>query len=195
MNEMTRSDNLAQVSLPVQGMTCAACVAKVEKVLKNLAGVQEVHVNLLVGKAAVAYASDQAGVPQMVKAIQEIGYEVPEEEILLTVRGMTCSACVAKVEKAVKGLPGVTSVVVNLLAESAKVKFYPGALDKTRIKKEINALGYEASEKLIGQEVGAIEIGRATMRKITESGLSIRLQCHRYSPGCRYPLSFHRASG
>jgi len=152
VNEPTRNENLAQVSLPVEGMTCAACVAKVEKALKNITGVQEVNVNLLSGKAAVSYSSNQAGVPQMVKVIQEIGYEVPEEEILLTVRGMTCAACVAKVEKAVKGMPGVTSVVVNLPAESAKVRFYPGAVDKTRIKKEINALGYEASEKLSGQE-------------------------------------------
>lgn len=152
MSETIRSENLAQVSLPVQGMTCAACVSRVEKVLKNLAGVQEVQVNLLSSKAAVAYASGQTGVPQMVKAIQDIGYEVPEEEVLLTVRGMTCAACVSKVEKAIKGLPGITSVVVNLPAESAKVKFYPGAVDKTRIKKEINALGYEASEKVTGQE-------------------------------------------
>lgn len=149
---MMENENLGQVSLPVQGMSCTACVAKVEKTLKSISGVQEVHVNLLVGKAAVAYETDKAGVPQMVKAIQDIGYEVPEEEILLTVRGMTCAACVAKVEKAVKGIPGVTSVVVNLPAESTKVKFYPGAVDKTRIKKEINALGYEASEKLSGQE-------------------------------------------
>ncbi|KJR45355.1 Lead, cadmium, zinc and mercury transporting ATPase [Desulfosporosinus sp. I2] len=152
MSETMRSDKLAQVSLPIEGMTCAACVAKVEKALKNMAGVQEVHVNLLSGKAAVAYASDQAGVPQMVKMIQDLGYEVPEEEVLLTVRGMSCAACVAKVEKALKGMPGVTSVVVNLPAESAKVKFYPGAVDKTRIKKEINAMGYEASEKVTGQE-------------------------------------------
>lgn len=152
MSETMRSDNLVQVSLPIEGMTCAACVAKVEKTLKNMAGVQEVHVNLLSGKAAVVYASEQAGVPQMVKMIQDIGYEVPEEEVLLTVRGMSCAACVAKVEKAVKGMPGVTSVVVNLPAESAKVKFYPGAVDKSRIKKEIHALGYEASEKVTGQE-------------------------------------------
>jgi len=152
MSETSRSEHYAQVSLPVEGMTCAACVAKVEKTLKNMAGVQEVHVNLLSGKAAVAYASDQVGVPQMVKLIQDIGYEVPEEEVLLTVRGMSCAACVAKVEKTVKGMPGVTSVVVNLPAESAKVTFYPGAVDKTRIKKEIRALGYEASEKVTGQE-------------------------------------------
>ncbi len=152
MSETMSSENLAQVSLPVQGMTCAACVAKVEKALKSITGVQEVHVNLLSGKATVTYVSKQAGVPKMVKTIQDLGYEVPEEEILITVRGMTCAACVGKVEKAVKGLPGVTSVAVNLLAESAKVKFYPGAVDKARIKKEINALGYEASEKLTGQE-------------------------------------------
>ncbi|WP_052090591.1 heavy metal translocating P-type ATPase [Desulfosporosinus sp. HMP52] len=152
MSETIRNEHLAQVSLPVQGMSCAACVAKVEKTLKTMTGVQEVHVNLLSGKAAVTYESNQAGVPQMVKMIQDIGYEVPEEEVLLTVRGMSCAACVAKVEKAVKGMPGVTSVVVNLPAESAKVKFYPGAVDKARIKKEIQALGYEASEKVTGQE-------------------------------------------
>ncbi|HBV85482.1 MAG TPA: heavy metal translocating P-type ATPase [Desulfosporosinus sp.] len=152
MSETIRNEHLAQVSLPVQGMSCAACVAKVEKTLETMTGVQEVHVNLLSGKAAVTYESNQAGVPQMVKMIQDIGYEVPEEEVLLTVRGMSCAACVAKVEKAVKGMPGVTLVVVNLPAESAKVKFYPGAVDKTRIKKEIQALGYEVSEKVTGQE-------------------------------------------
>lgn len=88
----------------------------------------------------------------MVKAIQDIGYEAPEEEVHLTVCGMSCAACAARVEKSVKALPGVTAVIVNLPAESAKVRFYPGAVDKVLIKKEINALGYEASEKLTGQE-------------------------------------------
>ncbi|HVJ47705.1 heavy metal translocating P-type ATPase [Desulfitobacterium sp.] len=151
MNSEMEKENVEQVSLPVQGMTCAACVAKVEKTLKSITGVQKVNVNLMSGKVSVSYMPDKAGVPQMVKAIQDVGYVVPEEEVLLTVRGMSCAACVAKIEKGVKGLPGVTSVVVNLPAESTKVKFYPGAVDKSRIKKEIKALGYEASEKLSGQ--------------------------------------------
>jgi Cu+-exporting ATPase len=140
-----------KVSFAIHGMSCAACVAKVEKALKNMAGVVDARVNLVAGKATVEYFPDQVGVPQMARAIQAIGYEVPEEEVLLTVRGMSCAACVARVEKAVKALPGVTSVVVNLPAESARVRFYPGAVDKGRIKKEINALGYEATEKLSGQ--------------------------------------------
>ncbi|MDK2880404.1 MAG: P-type Cu+ transporter [Clostridia bacterium] len=142
----------ARVILPVRGMTCAACVARVEKTLKNLPGVVEARVNLVAGKAAVDYLPERVSVPQMVEAVREIGYEVPEEEVLLSVRGMTCAACVARVERTLRALPGVTSVVVNLPAESAKVRFYPGAVDKSRIKQEINALGYEASEKLTGQE-------------------------------------------
>lgn len=152
MSVAVDSKKVLQVNLPVQGMSCAACVAKVEKSLKNMTGVEEVNVNLLSGKAVVGYAPDKVGVPQMVKVIQDLGYEVPEEEVLLTVRGMSCAACVAKVEKAVKAIPGVTSVVVNLPAESAKIRFYPGAVDKARIKKDINELGYEASERLTGQE-------------------------------------------
>jgi len=142
---------LARVSLPVQGMSCAACVAKVEKALRNMPGVEEVQVNLLTGKAAVEYHPDRASIPWMATTIQEIGYEVPEEEMLLTVRGMSCAACIAKVEKVVQGIPGVTAVAVSLPAESARIRYYPGTVDRALIKKEINALGYEAAEKLSGE--------------------------------------------
>ncbi len=58
MSETTRSEHLAQVSLPVQGMTCAACVAKVEKTLKTMTGVQEVHVNLLLVVSPITFPSN-----------------------------------------------------------------------------------------------------------------------------------------
>ena len=144
--------DLAEVALVVQGMTCAACVARVERMLGRLNGVASVHVNLLTGKAAVEYQPGKTGIAEMVKTIRDLGYEVPEEEVLLTVRGMSCAACVARVERAVKALPGVISAVVNLPAESAKISYYSGAIEKARIKSEIDAIGYEASEKLTGSE-------------------------------------------
>lgn len=147
----SEKNGVARVNLPVMGMSCAACVARVEKALKNMAGIADASVNLVAGKVTVEYFPEQVGISEMVQTIRDLGYAVPEEEILLAVRGMSCAACVARVEKAVKTLPGVTSVVVNLPAESARVRFYPGTVDKGRIKKEINALGYEAMEKLSGQ--------------------------------------------
>ncbi|MDP2646370.1 MAG: heavy metal translocating P-type ATPase [Desulfobacterales bacterium] len=140
------------ISLPVQGMTCASCVSRVEKAMKNINGIENVVVNLLAGKAAVKFDPGKVNIPQMARAIEEIGYQVPQEEILLTVRGMSCAACVSKVEKGVSAIPGVTNVVVNLPGESARVKFYAGAVDKLRLKKSIRELGYEATEKLTGQE-------------------------------------------
>jgi len=142
---------LKQAVLPVEGMSCASCVAKIEKALGNLSGVAEAKVNLLAGKAHVEYDPDKTGVPAMAKAIQDLGYRVVKEEALLHVGGMSCASCVSKVEKAVGGLAGVTKVVVNLPAESVKVEFYPGTVTKTEIKKVIKELGYEASEKLQGQ--------------------------------------------
>ncbi|MBE3581939.1 MAG: copper-translocating P-type ATPase [Thermoanaerobacteraceae bacterium] len=141
-----------RISLPVEGMSCASCVAKVEKALKNIPGVQAVQVNLLTRKATVEYNPRGTHVMDLVKTIQELGYNVPQEEVLLNVRGMSCASCVAKVERVVKSLPGVTEVVVNLPAESARVRFYPGAISKGEIKKAIGKLGYEASEKVTGQE-------------------------------------------
>lgn len=141
-----------RISLPVEGMSCASCVAKVEKALKNIPGVQAVQVNLLTRKATVEYNPGKVQVMELVKTIEELGYNVPQEEVLLNVRGMSCAACVAKVEKVVKTLPGVTEVVVNLPTESARVRFYPGVVGKSEIKKVIGELGYEASEKVTGQE-------------------------------------------
>ncbi|GFN22250.1 heavy metal translocating P-type ATPase [Thermanaeromonas sp. C210] len=141
-----------RISLPVEGMSCASCVAKVEKALKNIPGVQAVQVNLLTRKATVEYNPRETHVMDLIKTIQELGYNVPQEEVLLNVRGMSCASCVAKVERVVKSLPGVTEVVVNLPAESARVRFYPGSVSKGEIKKAISELGYEASEKVTGQE-------------------------------------------
>lgn len=152
MDAAVDRQDLATATLIVQGMSCAACVARVERALKQLDGVAGVHVNLLTGKAAVEYHPGGVGIAEMVNAVRDLGYEVPEEELLLTVRGMSCAACVARVERAVRALPGVTEAVVNLPAESAKIRYYAGAIDKARIKSEIDAIGYEASERLTGSE-------------------------------------------
>ncbi len=144
------TQGLKQAVLPVEGMSCAACVAKIEKALGNLSGVVEAKVNLLAGKAYVQYDGERTGIPAMAKAIQDIGYQVLPEEILLQVSGMSCASCVSKVEKAVGGLAGVTGVVVNLAAESVKIEFYPGTVTVAEIKKVIKELGYEATERLQG---------------------------------------------
>ncbi|WP_034634185.1 heavy metal translocating P-type ATPase [Desulfofundulus thermocisternus] len=143
---------MAQVSIPVEGMSCAACAARVERALKNTPGVTGAAVNLVTGKAGVEYDPGKVSVEQLVKTIRELGYQVPAEEVYLSVRGMSCAACVARVERAVSGLPGVADVAVSLPAETARITYYPGAVTPGRIKEVIAELGYEVAEKTTGRE-------------------------------------------
>lgn len=65
----------------------------------------------------------------------------------LDVVGMTCSACVAHVEKSVRKLPGVNSVQVNLLTNSMSVDFDDNELDIEKIIESVQDAGYEAFPK------------------------------------------------
>jgi len=131
------------ISIPIRGMTCASCVAHVEHALRGVDGVEDVAVNLATERATLRF--DPAAVPMadLVRAVQETGYEVPTETVVLPVGGMTCAACVAHVEEALRGVPGVVSAAVNLATEKATVTFIPGVAGLADFKKAVSEAGYE----------------------------------------------------
>src|SRR6266542_2060992 len=143
-----------EITLPVAGMTCAACVRKVEKALSGLPGVQEANVNLPAGKAAVTYDPSAASPSEMERAVTDIGYEVPLARLELLVLGMTPGHCDLIIEKALRALPGVRDVVVNCATDSVRVDYLDVAVSPATIKKTIRERGYEVSEKGEG-EAGA----------------------------------------
>jgi P-type Cu+ transporter len=109
------------LELPIGGMTCASCVARVEKAIARVPGVIRASVNLATERATIEAESAQvqAGVAD---AIRSAGYEVPESELVLNISGMTCASCVARVERVLGKVTGVSSVSVNLATEQASVK-------------------------------------------------------------------------
>ncbi|MFA5881874.1 MAG: heavy metal translocating P-type ATPase [Eubacteriales bacterium] len=139
------------VILTVNGMMCASCVAHVEKALQGLAGVESAEVNLATAKVSVKYDTQITGVPEMVQAVSELGFEVGKEELSLKVSGMSCAACVSKVEKAIKAIPGVIEAEVNLSTGSVRVTSYAGTVDKAGIKGIIRDLGYGVLERADAQ--------------------------------------------
>ncbi|MFT9485936.1 MAG: heavy metal translocating P-type ATPase [Tepidibacillus sp.] len=139
-----------EITLSVEGMTCASCVSTIEKALNHLQGVMSAKVNLTAGKANIEYSEQKVGVEDFVKAIKDVGYEVGLENLILNVHGMTCASCVSKVEKVVGNLAGIKGVHVNLATETVKVEYYLGSVEKQKIKHEISQLGYQVMEKLSG---------------------------------------------
>jgi Cu+-exporting ATPase len=137
----------ADVVMPVRGMTCAACVSRVERALTALPGVHAASVNLAAEQATVSYEAATTGPLELAEAIQRTGFQVPEEELELHLTGMTCASCVSRVEAVLERLPGVRSVQVNLATEQAAVRLTAGAVGSSDLVAAVERAGFGASLK------------------------------------------------
>ncbi|MGH9329599.1 MAG: heavy metal translocating P-type ATPase, partial [Vicinamibacterales bacterium] len=125
-------------------MSCASCVAKVERAMSRLAGVQSASVNLAAERATVSYEPDRLGVSDIAKAIEDLGYDVPLEKQTFSVQGMSCASCVAKLERALHAVPGVMRASVNLGTEKARVEA-AGRVPFEDLQRAVEAIGYTAA--------------------------------------------------
>ncbi|AWI55641.1 heavy metal translocating P-type ATPase (plasmid) [Aquabacterium olei] len=133
---------LAPLSLPIEGMTCASCVKRVEKALARVPGVRDVAVNLATERAMVHLEGGQAvDLSALTAAVTQAGYAVPERTTELAVEGMTCASCVGRVERALRKVPGVSEASVNLATERATVR---GVAPSDALIAAIARAGYEA---------------------------------------------------
>ena len=169
----------ARVSLNVLGMTCAACSARVEKGLRKLPGVQDANVNLAMERASVAYDPAQVKPEEMVAKIRDLGYDVAIERVQLSLVGMTCANCAARIERGLNKLPGVQATV-NFGAETAHVAYIAGVVTPDDLVRKVKDLGYDA---FLPQEAGAgaeqaareAEIGRKRFLFGLSAALSLPL--------------------
>lgn len=132
-----------QETLSIVGMTCASCVGRVEKALIKVDGVEKAEVNLATEKALI-HASQPLDRALLIKAVQRAGFDVAAiQPIELSIDGMTCASCVARVEKALKKVSGVEQANVNLATERAWIQ--PNATVSSQdLIRAIQKAGYDA---------------------------------------------------
>ncbi len=137
-------------SFPVEGMTCASCVGRVEKALQAVPGVQNVSVNLATEMASIQ-ASAGTTFDSLRTAVDKAGYSVAEQTLQLSIEGMTCASCVGRVEKALLKVSGVKSATVNLATETATVQTTSRAGDNGTLNALLAAVdkaGYAAKVRI-----------------------------------------------
>ena len=135
--------SVTRLSLPVEGMTCASCVGRVERALKGVPGVQTAAVNLATERADITFtglADPQAAV----RAIEGAGYTVRAETTELAIEDMTCASCVGRVEKALAKIPGVLEATVNLATERARVRHLAGVVSTADLEAAVEQAGYKS---------------------------------------------------
>ncbi|HNW65265.1 MAG TPA: heavy metal translocating P-type ATPase [Piscinibacter sp.] len=131
------------LSLPVEGMTCASCVGRVEKALAKVPGVARATVNLATEAAALSL-SQRVPTATLTAAVEKAGYAVPHDEAELRIEGMTCASCVGRVERALLAVPGVLSATVNLTTEQAHVSRVRGTAGAAELLAAVQKAGYVA---------------------------------------------------
>ncbi|MBR9653425.1 heavy metal translocating P-type ATPase [Thalassovita aquimarina] len=162
MNVQLKSstEGLETVTIPIEGMTCASCVGRVERSLKSVSGVAEASVNLATERAEVRLDNPDAR-QHLEQAVEAAGYTVPASAIELEIEGMTCASCVGRVERALKTVPGVAFAAVNLATERAKIK---GTAESSRLVAAVTDAGYAA--RIVDH--GGKDSGAAEARKTAE---------------------------
>jgi Cu+-exporting ATPase len=144
---------LKRIELPVEGMSCASCVARVEEELQKAPGVTSAQVNFASERASVAFDPGRISVQELIAAVHGAGYGVPRDRVTIPVAGMSCASCVARVEDAVRGVDGVIEASVNLAREQAAVEYIPGVAAPEALRRAIREAGYEP----LGFEEGTVD--------------------------------------
>jgi heavy metal translocating P-type ATPase len=126
------------ITLSVTGMSCASCAGRVERALKSVPGVRSAAVNLATERAEIR---GLAPPDVLVGAVTGAGFGVTTDTQEISIDGMTCASCVARVERALKAVPGVTLANVNLATESARVE---GVADLDALLAAVKNAGYAA---------------------------------------------------
>uniref|UniRef100_A0AAR2KJL2 P-type Cu(+) transporter n=1 Tax=Pygocentrus nattereri TaxID=42514 RepID=A0AAR2KJL2_PYGNA len=129
----TGSCVLSKCFIQIGGMTCASCVANIERNLKNEPGIHSVLVALMAGKAEVRYNSSVIDPLRIAECVKELGftstvmedYDGSDGSLELVVRGMTCASCVHKIESNLVKQKGIVYVSVALATNKAHVKYDP----------------------------------------------------------------------
>src|SRR5512147_1514529 len=148
-----------QLTLPITGMTCANCVATVERNLKKLDGVQNAVVNLSSERATVDFDSLKLALSDVIARVNRAGYGVATGEADLIIKRLSDDNDARRLEKALAKLEGVLEAQVTFTTEKARVKYVPTIITQAELRRAVSSAGFEAVE-LGGQAEDAEAMAR-----------------------------------
>lgn len=135
----------------VHGMTCGACVSSIETMLGKQAGILEVAVALLAERATVTYDAAAGWTPEkIVDAIDDIGFDAEhmpehrEDDVTLSVFGMTCASCTSSLERALHAVPGVLSCEASLVLQRVHIHYDHTRANVRALVEAVEGAGFDA---------------------------------------------------
>ncbi|PYD76979.1 heavy metal translocating P-type ATPase [Novacetimonas pomaceti] len=131
------------VTFPIEGMSCAACASRLEKVIRRVPGATP-SVSFATSQATVSFAQAPPALAPVFEAVRKAGFDIPTRTLSLRLTGMSCAACASRIEKLLNRLPGVTARV-NFATEQADVTYVPGLADLPAMIAQVRKGGFDAA--------------------------------------------------
>lgn len=144
-----------QVTLPITGMTCANCVATVERNLKKVDGVETAIVNLSSERATIEFNPALTNLEALVGRVERAGYGVASGEADLLIRRLSDDNDARRLEKALSAIQGVQESQVSFTTERARVRYIPTLVNQADLRRAVVAAGFEAVE--MGEQAEDVE--------------------------------------
>ena len=145
-----------QIILPIIGMTCANCVATVERNLKKEEGVEDAQVNLSSERATVEFNSDEASLEKLIARVERAGYGVAEGQVDLALKSIKSAKEAEKLQTALESLEGVRSVAVDADARRVSIRYIPTLVSQGDLRKAVSSTGLEAIAD--GEKIGRAHV-------------------------------------
>ncbi|CAO3630954.1 unnamed protein product [Mucor fragilis] len=183
----------------ITGMYCPNCIEKVHSALVKLHGMhaKSIQVDLDSGRASFEYSGEFITRQRIYQAILQLGFSAESIKIAklssqedsdtasissrkssrhvsthLVITGMTCSSCVANIERTIMKQAGVVSCQVNLLSKSAVIKHDPTVVGARSLAQMVEQIGYKA-ELAQDTQGNTIAEQRASMRESMDKELAV----------------------
>ena len=135
-----------QLTIPITGMTCANCVASVERNLKKLDGIETAVVNLSSERATFDFDPALLSLEAVVARVERAGYGVATGEADLVIKRLSDDNDARRLEKALNDLEGVLEAQVIFATEKARVTYIPTIVTQAELRRVVSAAGFDSLE-------------------------------------------------
>lgn len=130
-------------AIPLENVESEHCAMIVDKGLQSVEGITSHKVELNNKQAIIESEKPEIAIPDAVKAIRELGYDVSTTTQTIPVLQMTCASCAVSVESVIQFLPGVVAASVNYASAEVKVEYIPSLVSLEKMREAIQSIGYD----------------------------------------------------
>lgn len=136
------SEETRYLTLPVTGMTCANCVATVERNVNKLEGVTKVNVNLSTERASIEFEPELLNLDEITARIRRAGYDIAVGEANFLLQRLSDDNDARRLENELLSMEGVEQVQANLATETVKVRYIPTVTSQIEIRRRMQRSGF-----------------------------------------------------